>query len=1073
MRHLTSFITTAFLFVVLTPAGAQESSDVELDIAEQPLSSSLREVADSFDLTIAFYSESTDGLEAPALDGDFTSEAALDTLLADTNLEYTFINESSVAVRPTADERGASDSKNLETVAPILMAQNQTTQQTQTTSSRSSEGGSQSAEQSDREQDERGLIETIVVYGSRNAGIRRHEDDVQPYVVFDQAQIRNSHAVNIEDFLRTRLPMNTASASFSQQPTTTFGNQSEINLRGLGANQTLILINGRRQASVSAGENFSQPDLNGIPMSAIERIEVLPTTAAGIYGGGATGGAVNVILKRNFSGYELAAGYGSSFDDDASRYNFEGAAGFSFNSGRSSLMLTGSYSESDPLLVGDRDFWTRGRSLFVANDPDSFFSTPRLGYTTNIRSADGSNLVLDDGTQLGSPITSVPEGYAGPASDGGAAFIANAGSFNLDLPQDTSGSLRSLLNNPTTSSFSISARHEVADWVELIFDGTYFENQGSAVGGLLVNSATIDADAPNNPFTTAIQVSFPSPNVLFPRESASESSRVTAGAVFQLPKGWGLQLELGRGESTLESFFFNQGNVSQIVSGVADGTLNVMRDVNAFPVDYSAALPEGFSRQQNGPTDSVLKDVSMRFSGRSIELPAGPIRLSAIFERRNEEIRESLVDTQLSGQSVVQYLPELEQEVDSAYIEAIVPIVSRSNARFGVRELELQLAVRHDEYETNAPADLQPFIQLSSRDEDPPSLEYTSSEVSSTDFTVGLSYSPSEDVQLRGSFSTGFLPPSVSQVSSGIVVFPAFFNNFISDPRRGGVPGTNSLPIEVIVGGGTGLEPEQSESMSLGLILTPRVIPGLRASIDYVKIEKSDELAQLLSFFNMLEFEDTFPSRVVRAELTPEDQALGYTGGEVLSFDTSIVNISETSIEAYDFQLSYLWEFQQGRRLDLYAVATRHTSLENRLLPNDPLQDGAGFSGGPLEWRGNMGADYHNGALTLGWNAQYYDSYRAYSVFQSEASAEQTVLQQGSEYIPSQIYHDVFATYRFDEHSRSSSNLFSGLDLRVGIQNVFDERPPTIATTSASRGYSLFGDPRLRRFTIDIRKKFD
>lgn len=143
MRLLTRIATAAFLFVAVSPAWAQESADVELDIAEQPLSTSLREVADNFDLTIAFYSESTDGLEAPALDGDFTSEAALETLLADTNLEYTFINDSSVAVRPAgvADQGGDSDPKN-SSPAPILMAQNSSQSRMSTeTTGRSDEGG--------------------------------------------------------------------------------------------------------------------------------------------------------------------------------------------------------------------------------------------------------------------------------------------------------------------------------------------------------------------------------------------------------------------------------------------------------------------------------------------------------------------------------------------------------------------------------------------------------------------------------------------------------------------------------------------------------------------------------------------------------------------------------------------------------------------------------------------------------------------------------------------------------------------------------------------------------------------
>ena len=142
MRNLKHSVISVVLLGFLSPSLAQESVDVELNIAEQPLSVSLREVADSFDLTIAFYSESTDGLNGPALEGEYTSEAAFDSLLADTNLEYTFISDSSVAVRPiaaVADQGGDSDSKN-SSPAPILMAQN-TTSQGQTTVGGSNRAG--------------------------------------------------------------------------------------------------------------------------------------------------------------------------------------------------------------------------------------------------------------------------------------------------------------------------------------------------------------------------------------------------------------------------------------------------------------------------------------------------------------------------------------------------------------------------------------------------------------------------------------------------------------------------------------------------------------------------------------------------------------------------------------------------------------------------------------------------------------------------------------------------------------------------------------------------------------------
>ncbi len=124
-------------------AVAEETKTLQLDVAGQPLSSSLRQVAEEFDLTIAFYSDSTEGLQAPELDGIYTPKSALETLLTETNLEYTYISDTSVAVRPrnheAIEERGDSDPKNL-SPAPILMAQNVSNQTPTWTSARNSDG---------------------------------------------------------------------------------------------------------------------------------------------------------------------------------------------------------------------------------------------------------------------------------------------------------------------------------------------------------------------------------------------------------------------------------------------------------------------------------------------------------------------------------------------------------------------------------------------------------------------------------------------------------------------------------------------------------------------------------------------------------------------------------------------------------------------------------------------------------------------------------------------------------------------------------------------------------------------
>ncbi|MEJ1962128.1 MAG: Plug domain-containing protein [Gammaproteobacteria bacterium] len=129
----------------------------------------------------------------------------------------------------------------------------------------------------DADSSKRGIPE-ILVKGQRtlNVDIKRTADDVQPYVVFDREAIAKSGATSVEDFLKRRLTMNTVAATNLQGADVT-GNASSFNLRGLGTEQTLVLVDGRRLSPFTRGGGLpTQPDLNGIPLSAIERIEVLP-----------------------------------------------------------------------------------------------------------------------------------------------------------------------------------------------------------------------------------------------------------------------------------------------------------------------------------------------------------------------------------------------------------------------------------------------------------------------------------------------------------------------------------------------------------------------------------------------------------------------------------------------------------------------------------------------------------------------------------------------------------------------------------------------------------------------------
>jgi len=172
-------------------------------------------------------------------------------------------------------------------------------------------------------------------------------------------------------------------------------NFSSVDLRGLGRNQTLIVVDGRRLPGIFDSMDFGQPDINGIPLAAIERIEVLPSTAGGIYGGSATGGVVNIIMRRDYSGMEVNASYRNAMDTDAANRKIDLNGGFNLEGGRTQVRIVASHADATRLLVGDRDFVQRGRALLLKNNPAGLYGALNsTGYTTNIRSVNGSNLQL-------------------------------------------------------------------------------------------------------------------------------------------------------------------------------------------------------------------------------------------------------------------------------------------------------------------------------------------------------------------------------------------------------------------------------------------------------------------------------------------------------------------------------------------------------------------------------------------------------------------------------------------------------------------------------------------------------
>ncbi len=1036
--------TAAIAAIALVTPGAALAQEKSFDLPAQPASTGIPAFAKQAGIQLLANGDVVRGKQTNAVRGTYEVDAALRLLLAGTGLE------------PSPDTGGTGIVIIRSPGAP----------------GESRAGGSGDADRA-TQASQRGISEILVV-GSRsqNVDIRRTEDDPVPYVIFGEEEIKRSNATTLDDFLRARLPMNTQSLGIHQTDAGTFNNfQSnigQINLRGLGTNQTLVLVDGRRMPGVSAFD-IGQANISGIPLSQIERVEILPSTAGAIYGGSAVGGVVNIILKHNYRGLDLAIDYGNTFDGATGDWKFTANGGITL--GSTKISASASYTNTGTLLLGERlKLQKRSRSLLLENLPDAFADgfSPPLGATPNICAAaltfypgygyyggcdSSTNLTLKNGTPLGSFITSVPAGYGGPGTDGGAAFLDTAGVYNLGFSDaNTSPYIR----GTKSIAAGLNVRQPITKSIEAFADFNWSKTP-SNYQQFYSASAPLLATDPRNPFQQDIVVNYIVPDVYSRQKNSSKTYRLSGGLIFRLPHRWSASIEHAYGESLYSARSVSNPLLNVDLFDIAAGGLADPSVVPPGPFDVATDFTSS-----TGPSKGATINSAARASGPLFDLPAGPVNMSMLAERRKDR-------ADYTAQCSVSYggcyiVAPQSQTIWSGYAEILIPIFSDRNGRPLLRELELQASVRHDNYKTiGASNNVQPFGEtIEEALEAAKDLEYGLNKVHSTDYLIGLRYKPVRDLTLRASYSTGFLPPAVNQITSDTFVYPAAFFPYF-DPKRGEtLIGDPSGNLTIKPSGNPNLKPETSKSLTFGAIFTPSFMPGLRLSVDYTKLKKQNEIQRFyLDFF--LDNEDSFPGRITRGDPLPGDPP--GTPGPVIAADWSPVNVGEARFESIDFQIDYDVETTEMGRFHVYGVASHAIKLDRKIIPDADYIPYVGYSDGSLKWRGNIGLDWSKGPLRLGWNMQYYASYIGYSATSSDFSIDYFVSRQGTARIPAQAYHDISAGYSF-----AGEGFLSGFEIAGGIQNLFNKLPPTLASENGS--YSTYGDPRLRRFTLTLRKHF-
>jgi iron complex outermembrane receptor protein len=657
----------------------------------------------------------------------------------------------------------------------------------------------------------------LTVTGSRLKQVS--PDGPTPVTVFSSEKIEALGASDVADVLR-----NLPQQSFSFNESYLFGGSQAVQLRGLGLGTTLVLLNGRR--TVTSGLNAARNyfDLNTIPLSAVERIEVLSNGASAVYGADAVGGVVNVILKSSIARPTLEASYGAA-DGGAQEKRLSFAFGHRTERFRSAVSLD--YFERDALLGSKREL-TRTDDLRVFGGPDYRVSTSQPG---NVYSTTGARL-----PGLTSAFAGIPAGSGVGLTP--ASFAATDGKLNL-----FSTSPYTTLVGPTQRrSASASVEYDLTSAITAFAEAQYAKRDELRL--LSVPGASrvlVPATNPFNPFGQDVLVSLRLPELGPVRDTSSVDYYRLVGGARGKVGGWSWDaaalVTRDRGGLAQE----NSLNTAALAQALADR--NPATAFNPFTGAHSDALRQALTWTTNtGTVISSAEQASGSITGPLFELPGGPVQVALGAEARHEKINFSAYGIVLTAA----------RDAQAAFGELRAPLVDAAMGVPLVERLQLTLAGRYDHY----------------------------SDFGGTfNSQVSAQWDVNSSLMFRASYGSSFRPPSLFELYQTQTRRPLI----TTDPRRG----NETFTAEVLTAGNPNLLPETSDSVSAGFVAHPAALPNLRFSLDYWRI-KQDQRVQRFTTNLVLLNESFFPERVVRAPPTPADIAAGRPGQILFVDATSI-----------------------------------------------------------------------------------------------------------------------------------------------------------------------------------------
>lgn len=883
--------------------------------------------------------------------------------------------------------------------------------------------------------DEPVQLDAVEVTGSRirlNAG----EAPAVPVFTLDRIQLEQLGVNRIAD-IRQAIPQLAPAIGFNdnlsnggpsrgQQVSTSF------NLRGLGGNSTLMLIDGHRvphsgqEAPGGAGgrEDFN---VDGIPVGAIERVEILTQGASAVYGSEAIGGVVNIILKKNYNGAELTINYDNTFDKDMGDTSISLTAGT--RRGKLRTFLTASWEHQNALMSRDRWFSaTSDTTAFGATAQPSFFlQQPPAGAgliasTNSPQNAGQANL-----PGLTSNFVIIPTGSRGNST------LANYTTGAYPTRYDPAN-YSTLIDPARRRSVVFKGDYDLASWAQAYAEVRWsrFENFYTGTPNTFV-SQSLPAGYAGNPFGQAVFLrkvfyDLPAPQM----NSFQENSGLVLGLRGNLPEGilrhWRYDVSASFARNTIFDDQIAAGFNSTLLTAAINNADPAKRPLLAYdslagdpnPAGLMASLTPTFDHRDVTDVDqySVQADGSL-WSGW-----AGDIKGAF----GGESSKESVHFHRDTGDSSLGFAltKPFARRTNASYAEVRMPLLSDKQRLPLVHRVEISGAIRAEN-----------FSDIGGHN----SRQYS-----------GI-FQPVNWFTFRIARAEGFKTPKLydllAPVTTGTATLTTASN--VRDTLRGGelVLGT----VTSVSGGQPHLKPETSVSKTGGIVLDVpgKWFKGLSVSVDYWQTYYVNKIGSA-SRQVLIDF---FPERVTRGAKLSNDPA-NYAG-LITGFDTSNLNLASQKARGFDYQVSYQHRYSFGQVMGSIGYSDPNVIVTQSTPAAVPSS-----TSGQLPWRLSGSLFWSRNA----WGAGTTMSYQArYYIF--------GLASPGFAY-PSVAIWNPQVSYNFSRNPVFGekadtwwARALAGSRISLTVPNVFN-REPSLADVINGR---VVMDQRLRRYIISLSKQ--